>query len=408
MPYGKFGPQCVYLPNLSASILQKVLKMSPTPPPPPPPAPAHSHNPSARPHVNPPAPVVYALPPKGPGIIRSAFSGLMRFIMLFVLLIFAFGLLAGLIQMSISAGDGPRAAIWQDGDAFNQVAILDLKGAIGSDTAEYIHGAVDFILDSPEIKAVVFRVDSPGGGVTASDHIWYEINRLKAANLPVIASYGSVSASGGVYASCHSDYIFAEPTTITGSIGVIAQVLTFGELLEKVGVDPVTMVATGSPEKDVANDTYRTWTDADISKIQKILDASYGTFFNRVWDGRKHVIPNEDDLRALANGSIFTAQEAVDNKLVDAIGYLDEAVSHAVTQANLPHDAMVVRLQPWSSGLPFPLSMQQRAAQLFGATTDNATSSNIFAPGGPIDPEAARLWLHEVTRPQAMYLMDGR
>ena len=348
--------------------------------------------------------MVYALPPKGPGFFRSLFTRLLRFILILVVIFVIFAMIVGLISTLMMRGAGPNMTVYRSGDASQQIAIINLRGGIDAAAASFVRNAVEHVIQSDDIRAVVLRVDSPGGGVTASDHIWHEIERLRAEGTPVVASYGSVSASGGVYASCGSDFIFAEPTTITGSIGVIAQVMTFGDLLDKVGIEPVTLVAEGSPDKDVANDIYRAWDEVDKAKVQKILDASYQTFFDRVWEGRKHVITDEAILREIADGSIFTAEEALGHKLIDRIGYLDEAIDYAMQMVALSADAQIVQIDPWGRGfdLPFGLSLQQQ--QQNGAPVIVPISTNGRGMDS-LDPESLRLWIHEMTRARAMYLM---
>ncbi len=366
--------------------------MTPTPPPTHPTPPHGSASGlNQPPHMPPPA--IYVMPPKGPGVIRSFFGSIGRMLMMLITLFIIVAVIGGIFAAMAKISDDPMVTVYRDGASSQQVAILDLSDVIDSHTAEYIRGAVNYILDHSEYKVVVFRIDSPGGGVTASDQIWYDITRLQNAGIKIIASYGSVSASGGVYVSCGSDYIFAEPTTITGSIGVIASVLTFGELLEKVGIEPVTLVAEGSPSKDVANDVYRQWTQEDKDKIQKILDASYSTFFDRVYEGRKHVLGEDKEvLRPIADGSIYTADEALKLKLVDEIGYLDAAIDHAISMAGVVKGAQVVRIEDWGRGvqLPFGIQLSTRQSQISNES---------------LDPEAVRLWLHEVGRPTVMYLM---
>jgi protease-4 len=231
-------------------------------------------------------------------------------------------------------------------------------------------------------------VDSPGGEVAASDQIWNEVNRLRSKSIPVVASFGGVAASGGYYVSCGSDYIMAEPTTITGSIGVIAQVMTFEGLMGKIGVQPVTLVASGSPEKDVVNDLFRTWNDQDKIKIRTILDAAYTVFHQRVSDGRKGVITDESRLNEIANGTIFTAQQAKDNGLVDGIGYLDDAIMQAEAAAKMAAGRSTVVIL-------------RRPPSLFG--------SGMFAQETTIesalDGQAVRQMMSELSTPRAMYLM---
>src|SRR5690606_2688533 len=107
-------------------------------------------------------------------------------------------------------------------------------------------------------KALILRIDSGGGTVGASDRIWNELARFRQeTEIPIVASFGSIAASGGYYIAAGADHIIAEPTCITGSIGVMANVMTFDRLLDKVGVTPEVLVAQGSPEKDVANNVFR-------------------------------------------------------------------------------------------------------------------------------------------------------
>ena len=141
------------------------------------------------------------------------------------------------------------------------------------------------------------------------------------------------------------DYIVAQETTITGSIGVITNIMTFQNLLEKIGVDPVTLVAKDSPEKSIANDVYRNWTVKDKQKVRSILDAMYSVFYSRVKEGRGHIITNPNTLENVANGSAYTAQEALKNGLIDGIGYLDDAIAIAQQRAGLTNEEpSVIRL----------------------------------------------------------------
>jgi protease-4 len=236
-----------------------------------------------------------------------------------------------------------QSQTYRDGGG-RTVYIIPVMGVIDSSQAWFVRKCVDRVLDDRTARAVVLRVDSPGGGVAPSDQIWYEVGRLKKAGLPVVASYGGVSASGGYYASCGSDFIMAEDTTITGSIGVIAQIMTLEGLMDKVGIEPVTLVATGSPEKSTANDVFRSWTEEDRAHITTMLDAAYETFSQRVKDGRGQVITDPARLAAIADGSTFTARQALSNGLVDGIGYLDDAVTEAEKQAKLGTGSATVRL----------------------------------------------------------------
>ena len=172
-------------------------------------------------------------------------------------LVFVVGLVLGMMLMfgGGQLDDVVLRRVHRDGGR-ESLAIIPVRGTIDDQQSNFVRACVDHVLRDRSVKGVVLRVDSPGGGVTASDQIWHQMGRLQEAGLPVVASFGSVAASGGYYVSCGADHIIAEETSVTGSIGVIAQVFTMEQLMEKVGVQPVTLVASGSPEKDVANDIF--------------------------------------------------------------------------------------------------------------------------------------------------------
>ncbi|HIA72357.1 MAG TPA: signal peptide peptidase SppA [Phycisphaerales bacterium] len=306
--------------------------------------------------------------------------------MFIFLIVFLVGIIAGV--SGFAAATEPNGTVnthvsYSGSNA--TVAVLHVSGLIDDSNASYAEQAIDNILKDKNIRAVVLRVDSPGGGVTASDEIWHNIQRLKEAKLPLIASYGSVAASGGYYISCNADYILAQETTITGSIGVIASIMTFQNLLEKIGVKPVTLIAKNSPEKSVANDVYRNWTVKDKQKVTGILNAMYAVFYNRVAEGRSTAIPDEKKLKAVANGSAYTAQQSLNNGLIDGIGYLNDAIDLAQQRAGLTKaDATIVH---YSRATP-------SFGGLLGVQSNNLTTSDI------------KSMLHEFTMPKLMYLYN--
>ena len=305
---------------------------------------------------------------------------------------FGFGIMVMVVGASVE--EVMVRQTYRDGDS-RTIAVIPIDGVIDSRQSDFVHSAVENILDDRSVQAVVLRVDSPGGGVTASDQIWYEVNRLKAKGLPVIASYGSVAASGGYYVSCAADHIMAEETTITGSIGVIAQVLTLEGLMDKVGVEPVTLVATGSPEKSVANDIFRDWDDRDKEKVRVMLDSAYATFRNRVEAGRKSVITDPATLNGIANGSIYTAQQAKDNGLIDGIGYMDDAIAVAEQRAGLKAGAAQVEILRWPPTLMDALVGAQ--AQSHGASYPIG--------GASLNADTIRALVNDLAMPRIMYLM---
>jgi protease IV len=296
-------------------------------------------------------------PPPPPSVVHvvSKPGGFWRAVMFVVaLLLFAFtfamGIIFGVAGMMAGANydDNVVRHNYRDGGS-QSVAILPVLGEIDDRQADFVRAAARNILEDSSIQCVVLRVDSPGGSVSASDQIWYEVKRMRDAGLPVVASFGGVAASGGYYISCGADHIIAEETCITGSIGVIAQVLTLEGLMDKIGVKPVTLVASGSPEKNIANDIFRAWDERDKAKILTMLDAAYATFTKRVSDGRKNVISTPVALAELANGSIFTAEQAKTGGLIDGIGYLDDAITKAESLGGIASgsaNVFIVRKRP--------------------------------------------------------------
>lgn len=328
---------------------------------------------------------------KGGGV----FATLRRIIsaVFILLVIFFLGFYTGFLS-SLGAGDRPTPRFYQRGTGMEKVAIVPINGMITGFTADYVRGVVDAILDDSQIKAVVLRIESPGGGATASDQILHELARLKTRSLPVIASYGGVAASGGYYVSCQADKIFAEPTCITGSIGVIAQVPTLRGLMEeKLGVKFETITATGSPEKQVGNNMYRDWNAADRAVMQKTVDAMHERFVEVVAEGRKaHLTPEQ--VASVADGTIYTAREALENKLIDAVGYLDAALAEARDVGGFSvQDPPVVIYQQ-------PMSLMGLIGLRRHVSNDPVPSMERLTNGA-----GARQWLNEFSVPQIMMVM---
>lgn len=229
-----------------------------------------------------------------------------------------------------------------------RVVVVNIAGLIDGPTAAYTRQAFERLKQDPP-GAVVLRVESGGGYVTPSDQMWHAITEFKAAHpkVPVIASFGNLAASGGYYISAPCDYIFCERTTMTGSIGVMAQMPGAGGLIEKMGLEMNVIVASESPNKDHGNNPFVKWYDDQgeltqegqdaMAVVMNMLDRSYATFFEVVKDGRTTANPSitEADMKAAATGAVFVGQEALDVKLVDEIGYLDDAIAFAAKRAKI-------------------------------------------------------------------------
>lgn len=188
----------------------------------------------------------------------------------------------------------------------------------------------------PAVKAVVLRVDSPGGGVTASDEIRNQIVKLKATK-PVVASMGSLAASGGYYVSAPATKIVTNETTLTGSIGVITIVPNLEGLMEKLGIG--TTVFTSGPHKDETAGL-RPLTEADRKILQDMVSEAFDRFVSIVSEGRAM---SKEAVRKLADGRIYTGKQALELGLADRVGDLPEAIRVAADLGGIRGEARVVR-----------------------------------------------------------------
>lgn len=191
--------------------------------------------------------------------------------------------------------------------------------------------------DDPDVKAVLLKIDSPGGSVIASDLIYNEIMAFKQRKkVKIVAAMMGVAASGGYYIALPADFIMAHPTTVTGSVGVLFLSPNVSGLLEKIGVD-VNVSKTGK-NKDMGS-PFRQVTGEEQEIIQGIIDRLGAQFLNRIAEHRK-LEPNK--LKEISSARIYLADDALQLGMIDSIGYLDEAVIRAKKLADLPEDARVV------------------------------------------------------------------
>ncbi len=218
-----------------------------------------------------------------------------------------------------STGVGPAVAVIRvEGLIVSQGAGPLETGAIAS--AETLTGYIEEAAADPNVRAILLLVNSPGGGVTASDVIY---NTLKQADKPIVVMMGDTAASGGYYISMAADWIIANPNTLTGSIGVISEFADASGLLEEVGVDFV--VVTSGPRKDFGS-PYREMTPEERAYWQAIVDETYADFVAIVAEGRG--LP-ADDVLPLADGRVFTGRQALEAGLIDALGYEADAIARA-------------------------------------------------------------------------------
>jgi protease IV len=214
-------------------------------------------------------------------------------------------------------------------------------GAMGSDT---ISAALRAAADDDGARAIVLRVNSPGGSYVASDTIWREVVRARNAGKPVVVSMGDVAASGGYFISMAADAIVAQPGTVTGSIGVLSGKPVFSELLGRAGVT-TDSVAEGA-HSEMFKPT-RPWTDDEWALVNGWLDHIYADFTGKVAAGRRMPVDKVDEL---ARGRVWTGADAQANGLVDELGGLERAVAIARRRAGLPASAPL-RIYPRSAPL---------------------------------------------------------
>ena len=221
---------------------------------------------------------------------------------------------------------------WLGGD---RVAVIRIEGVI-TDSRETIEELRRF-RDNPSIKAVVLRIDSPGGGVVPSQEIHTEVLKArKDGRLKVVASMGNLAASGGYYIAAATDKIVANPGTLTGSIGVIMELANVQGLLEKVGVQSV--VIKSGRYKDLAS-PFRAMSEEDRALLQSVLDDVHDQFIQAVATGRALQV---EQVRNLADGRIFTGRQARTAKLVDELGDLQDAIKLAARLVGIEGEPRVV------------------------------------------------------------------
>ncbi len=210
----------------------------------------------------------------------------------------------------------------------DKIAIVEVKGVITQSSA--VIEELQQYLSDEGVKAIILRVDSPGGGVGPSQEIYREIMRIKSTSKrKVVTSMGSVAASGGYYIASASDLIVANPGTITGSIGVIMQFSNFEELLKKIGIKGV--VLKSGEHKDIGS-PFREMTPEEKRIMQEVLDNVHEQFIQAVADGRKL---DRSKVAQIADGRILTGEQAKNLGLVDQLGNLQDTIDITAKMAGI-------------------------------------------------------------------------
>jgi protease-4 len=224
--------------------------------------------------------------------------------------------------------------------AADKVAVLHISGVI-MDGQGFVKRQIDRIKQDDSVKAVVLRVNSPGGTITGSDYILHHLNKLREdRKIPLVVSMGSIAASGGYYVSMavgdQQDTIFAEPTTTTGSIGVIVPHYDVSGLMQRFDVKDDSVAS--HPRKQMLSMT-RPMNDDDRLLVERYVNEAFDRFKEIVKSGRPAFRTDDETLDRLATGEVFTARQALEHGLIDQIGFIEDAIEHAVALAGLEQES---------------------------------------------------------------------
>jgi protease-4 len=336
---------------------------------------------------------VRELPPREPPARRG---GWRRFFLVLVLLALVGSLLmnfmfAALAGLGLAGGWETERRVQEKFVSHNpaardKVVILPIEGVILETEEGFVSRAIDHALRDDDVKAVVLRVNSPGGSVSGSDYLYHHLCRFadnEKRKIPLVVSMGGIAASGGYYVTMAvgptPDAIFAEPTTFTGSIGVIIPHYNLADLMQKVGAEDDSIASNplkmmGSLSKPMSEQERRIF--------QALVDHSFARFKQVVRAGRSKFERDPAALDRLATGQIYAAEQAQKNGLIDKIGFLEDAVDRAIALAGLDKDqTKVVRYKPEVS----------LSSMLLGSQARNSPAAELRA-------------LLEMTTPRAYYL----
>jgi protease-4 len=259
--------------------------------------------------------------------------------------------LTACIQVTLPVGGvSPLRESVVDGKRGPKIVMIEIDGAIRDQdeagafgigsregTVARVRSELELARDDEEVKALLLRINTPGGTVTASDIVYREITRFKQErNVPVVAQLMGVATSGGYYVAMSADAIYANPTTLTGSIGVIFVSVNVAGLMEKLGIEDQTIVS--GPDKDTGSVLRRMRPD-ERAQLQGVITQLSSRFQEVVAQGRPGL--SRERIRELADGRVYTAEQAKEAGLVDAIGYLEDGIAEAKRRAGLSEARVV-------------------------------------------------------------------
>ncbi len=251
-----------------------------------------------------------------------------------------------------STGNGRRLPKWDEGSfsGAEQIGLVRIEGVIiGS---EEIIKILTRLEEDDQIKAILLRIDSPGGAVVPSQEIYDAVKKIRlSGKKKVVTSMGTVAASGGYYIAAASNYIIANPGTLTGSLGVIMEMANFEGLMQKIGVESVTIKSGANKD---AGSPFRKMTDAERFLFQNVLDDVHAQFMEAVAEGRSMEM---EKVRTLADGRIFTGRQAKENGLVDGLGNMEDAIAKTASMAGIKGKPDVIETR---ENIPFLKMLEGR------------------------------------------------
>ncbi|HVT89713.1 MAG TPA: signal peptide peptidase SppA [Tepidisphaeraceae bacterium] len=299
-----------------------------------------------------------------------------------------------LLVSGIISGTGPQQTVLVEGDSSQKVAVVDVTGVIMGKMPERFDKLLSGLEKDSTIKALVVRVDTPGGTVPAADEIYNRMIRFKEnRKIPIIVSMGGYATSGGYYVSCAADKIVAETTTWTGNVGVYLENLNFSRLADKWGIEDTTIRAAGSDFK-TAGSPLRPMTPEEQAYLAGLVNDAYAIFKDVIKAGRgtRLTAPME----TVANGKVYTAADSLKMGLIDQIGYARDAYALAASTAGITN-AEVIHYEATTSLLE----------ALFGSESrfNSAPAGNVTVNG--VNMNIDRHWLDQWTTPKLMALWRG-
>jgi protease-4 len=266
---------------------------------------------------------------------------------LFLIIVFGFSMLIS-IDPQMLPGD--------------KVGLIEIVGPITS--SQYIINQLHNYVEDDYVKSIVLRIDSPGGVVAPVQEIHEELTKI---NKKVVVSMGSTAASGGYYIACAADWIFANPGTLTGSIGVIMRFTKLEELMKKLGVDQE--IIKSGKYKD-AGSMYRDLTSEERELFQETMDDVHQQFLDVVVEGRKHKELTRGQIEIIADGRVMSGKQALDVKLIDQLGNLNDAIEYAGKLGGIEGKPKVIKIKRSRSLL------ERLADMIFDGKLDNIVSDH--------------------------------